>query len=327
MPFEGVKNIVLWFTKPFRPQTKQYWRVVLLCFVAASTFWLLNALNKSYSTQTTYPIKFIYNEQQLVPLKPLPEEVVVNVNARGWKLLRKALRLEVQPAEIYIRNLPRSNYLLGSALRPALVNAMDGLELKFVVTDTLYFFFDRKITRAVALQHDPTQQLAADGFEVVQPVKFTPDSVTFTGPSSIVSNFPNPYPVKLQNTALTASTTVEVPLIFREPELVKASVEEVKAKVNLKTLVREERQLVPDIINAPGRNTYVVQPSSVLVRYRVFEDSVALLNRADFRAVLNFATYNPQDSTVSAELIQKPAGARRVTLTPQRVKVYPTTND
>ncbi|NEM96271.1 hypothetical protein GXP69_01070 [Pontibacter sp. BT327] len=323
MPFEGVRNIVIWFLKPFRPQTKQYWRVVLLCFVAASTFWLLNALNKSYSTQTTYPVKFVYNDQQLVPIKPLPEEVQVNVTAKGWKLLRKALRLEVQPAEIFIRNQPRNNYLLGSALRPALVNAMDGLQLNFVVTDTLHFNFDAKSKRTVALQHDPQQRIAAEGYEIVGPVTFNPDSITFTGPSTIINSFPNPYLLRVPNTGLTAATKLEVPVMFASPELVSVSKNEVVATINIKGLVREERQLVPEMVNVPEGRSYTVRPQVILVRYQLFEDSVALLNRELFKAVVNFANYNRQDSTVTAELVQKPVGVRRITLEPQRLKVIP----
>ncbi|MER2997350.1 hypothetical protein [Pontibacter populi] len=321
MPFEAVRNIVVWFLKPFRPQTKQYWRVVLLCFVAASTFWMLNALNKSYSTQTTYPIKFIYNEQQLVPVKPLPEEVLVNVTAKGWKLLRKTLRLEVQPAEIYIRNLPRNNYLLGSALRPALVNAMDGLQLNFVVTDTLSFNFDSKVTRTVPLQVDPKQKLATDGFEVSGPVKLSPDSITFVGPSTIVNKIPSPYLVRLPNTNLRESAKVEVPVNFTNQELVKANIEETEATITIKNLVQEERQLLPELVNVPQGREVTLQPASIIVRYQLFEDSVSLLNRESFKAVLNFANFNPQDSTIVPELIQKPVGVRKVTLSPQRVKV------
>nr|WP_255481044.1 hypothetical protein [Pontibacter sp. Tf4] len=295
----------------------------MLCFVAASTFWLLNALNKSYSTQTTYPVKFIYNQQQLVPLKPLPEEVLVNVTAKGWKLLRKALRLEVQPAEIHIRNLPRNNYLLGSALRPALVNAMDGLQLNFVVTDTLHFNFDRKISRTLALQHDPKQAVAAENYEVVGPIKFEPDSVTFVGPSSIIRSFPSPYPVRLPNVGLTASAKLEVPITHASPELVAASLEETTATITVKALVSEERQLVPELVNVPKGKTYSIQPQPVVVRYQLFDDSVALLNRELFKAVINFANYNPQDSTIATELVQKPVGVRKITLQPQRVKVIP----
>ncbi|MBC5774483.1 hypothetical protein H8S95_10460 [Pontibacter sp. KCTC 32443] len=321
MPFEAAKNIVLWFLKPFRPQTKQYWRVVLLCFVAASTFWLLNALNKSYSTQTTYPVKFIYNDQQLVPVKPLPEEVIVNVTAKGWKLLRKALRLEVQPAEIYIRNLPRNNYLLGSALRPALVNAMDGLQLNFVVTDTLYYDFDAKVSRTIPLMLDPKQKIAAEGYEVNRPINLSPDSITFTGPSSLVDSMPSPFLLQSPNTGLTASAKMDVPITYKNQNLVKANIEETEATINVKSLVQEERQLVPELVNIPKGSKVDVQTSALLVRYQLFEDSAALLNRESFKAILNLDNYNPTDSTVVPELVQKPVGVRNVLLLPQRVKV------
>ncbi|MEJ8757638.1 hypothetical protein WG947_11550 [Pontibacter sp. H259] len=305
--------------KPFRPQTKQYWRVVLLCFVAASTFWLLNALNKSYSTQTTYPIRFVYNQEQLVPLKPLPEEVVVNVTAKGWKLLRKALRLEVQPAEIYIRNLPRNNYLLGSSLRPALVNAMDGLELKFVVTDTLYFEFDRKISRTIPLKLDPRQRLTTNNYEVKGEVKLSPATVTFTGPATLINSFPNPFLVRSKNTGLTASSKLEIPIVYSNKDLIDANAEETEATITVKNLVQEERQLKPELVNVPKGVT--LQVPTVQVRYQLFEDSVALLNREAFKAVINFANYNPQDSSIAPELVQKPAGVRRVVLSPQSIKV------
>jgi hypothetical protein len=64
-----------------------------------------------------------------------------------------------------------------------------------------------------------------------------------------------------------------------------------------------------------------LHPASVIVRYQLFEDSVSLLNRESFKAVLNFANFNARDSTIVPELVQKPVGVRKVTLAPQRVKV------
>ncbi|MDX5346375.1 MAG: hypothetical protein LPK19_03930, partial [Hymenobacteraceae bacterium] len=86
--------------------------------MAATTFWLLNALNKSYTTKVSYPIRFVYNEQKLIPVQPLPEEVYINVTGKGWKLLRKSLMVDVKPAELYLRNLPYAKYIAGPALRP-----------------------------------------------------------------------------------------------------------------------------------------------------------------------------------------------------------------
>ncbi|WP_242921445.1 hypothetical protein [Pontibacter liquoris] len=306
--------------RPFRPQTKQYWRVVLLCFVAASTFWLLNALNKSYSTQTTYPVRFIYNSRQLVPLKPLPEEVSINVTGKGWKLLRKALRFEVKPADIYIPSLPRTNYLLGSALRPSLVNALDGLQLNFVVTDTLRFDFDEKIKRTVALQLDPKQKMVAERRAVVGPITIKPDSVTFVGPSSLVDSLPAPFLLRLPTQNLAESSQVTVPVSFGDNPLITASVEEATVSLTVKKLLQEERQLLPEVINVPAGEKMVLQPPFLLVRYQLLEDSAALLDRDAFKAVLDYNLVNKQDSTLAPELVQKPQGVRYIKLLPEKIK-------
>ena len=292
----------------------------MLCFVAASTFWLLNALNKSYSTQTTYPIRFLYNEKELVPIKPLPEEVLINVTGKGWKLLRKSLMVEVQPTDIYIRSLPRNNYLLGSALRPGLVNVLDGLQLNFVVTDTLFFDFNEKITRTIPLKLDPKQQLTGERHTLIGPVRISPDSITFTGPSSMVDSIRSPFLLRLPEQRLTSSVKVEVPINYDYKALVKADISEAVVTVNVKGLLQEERQVIPMPVNVPAGRELKLNPPFVLVRYQIIEDSVALLNRDSFRVIVDYSKYSPQDSTVVPELVQKPAGVRQVRLWPDRMK-------
>ncbi|MDX5417734.1 MAG: hypothetical protein LPK09_00855 [Hymenobacteraceae bacterium] len=320
MSFEKARNIILWFVRPFKPQTEHYWRIVVLCFVAAATFWLLNALNKPYSTQTTYPIRFVYNDQRLVPIKPLPEEVTVNVTGKGWKLLRKSLKVEVQPAEIYIRNLPRNNYLLGSALRPALVNAMDGLQLNFVVTDTLFFNFNTKVTKRIPLQLDPKQKVTDERHALLMPVRITPDSISFRGPSSLVDSLPNPFLLRLPITNLTESAKIDVPIAYDNQSLVKADISNATVAVRVRPLQQRELLVTPELVNVPLRATVNLRPNLVLIRYLALEDSGLVINPTAFKAVVDFSKYNSQDSTVTPELVQKPSGARNITLWPERLK-------
>jgi hypothetical protein len=296
---------------------------VLLCFMAASTFWLLNALNKSYNTQTTYPVRFVYNRSQLIPIKPLPEEVSINVTGRGWKLLRKMLRLEVQPAEIYIRSQPRSNYLLGSALRPALVNSLDGLQLNFVVTDTIYFEFDVRVTERIPLRLDTSRPLTDENHVVIGPVRITPDSVTFTGPSSLIESLPKPLRLRLpeQQQPLTSPAKIAIPIDYDYESLIQTNVQEAEVAVNVKPLAQDERQVSPELINKPAGVQLSVRPPLVMVRYQVLQDSLPLLNRSAFKVILNYSKLNPQDSTITPELVQKPRGTRRVIMWPERIKV------
>jgi hypothetical protein len=321
LPIDSDRNLIAWFLRPFKPQTKQYWRIVLLCFVAASTFWLLNALNKNYSTQISYPIEFVYSKDRLIPVKPLPEEVLINVTGKGWKLLRKSLRFEIKPAEIFIRSLPRNNYLLGSALRPGLVNALDGLELNFVVTDTLFFNFNRKSSKTVILKLDPKQRVAENRFAMIGKAAIQPDSITFTGPTTLLDSIPDVFIVRLPNQLFSAPSSIEVPIEYDNKSLVKSNVNSVVVSVNIKPLVQEERQVIPEVVNIPRNKNVAVYPPSLLIRYQLLEDSVLLLNRNAFKVILNMATYKPQDTTVVPELVQKPTGARNVTVWPERVKV------
>ncbi|WP_461490332.1 YbbR-like domain-containing protein [Pontibacter sp. HJ8] len=288
--------------------------------MAASTFWLLNALNKSYSTQTTYPIRFVYNDQRLVPIKALPEEVLVNVTGKGWKLLRKSLKVEVQPAEIYIRTLPRNNYLLGSALRPSLVNAMDGLQLNFVVTDTLFFNFNAQVTKRIPLQLDPKQKLTDDRHALLRPVSITPDTIIFRGPSSMVDSLPDPFLLRLPIANLTEPTKLSVPIAYDNSSLIKANISEATVAVKVRPLQQREMLVSPELVNVPLKAEVTLRPQVVLIRYQTLEDSGAIINPNAFRTVIDFSKYNRQDSTVAPELVQKPAGARNISLWPERMK-------
>ncbi|WP_233555606.1 hypothetical protein [Pontibacter oryzae] len=289
--------------------------------MAASTFWLLNALNKSYNTQTTYPIRFVYDEEELIPIKPLPEEITINVTGKGWKLLRKSLMLEVQPAEVYIRNMPRNNYLLGSALRPALVNALDGLQLNFVVTDTIYFNFNQKVEKRVALRLAPNQRLTDNQHVVIGRVSIKPDSITFTGPSTLVESLPDPFLLQLPTQSLTEPSKIPVPINYDYKSLVKADIERAEVSVNVRSLVPEERQVLPELVNVPEGMLLNLRPPIVVVRYQVLQDSVPLLNREAFKVVLDYNRYNPIDSTLVPELVQQPRGIRNVQVWPNRIKI------
>jgi hypothetical protein len=174
LPVNTVKNIVQWFFRPFNPHSNRYWRIVFLCFIAASTFWLLNALNKSYTTRISYPVRFNYNRERFIPVKPLPEEVVVNVTGQGWRLLRKSMGLDVRPAEINVRNLPGATFLTGSSLRPTLSTLLDGLQLNFVATDTLFFRFDHRVERTIPLTVDSSVLELAENYVILPPVQVIP---------------------------------------------------------------------------------------------------------------------------------------------------------
>jgi hypothetical protein len=322
LPAERAKFFILWLLKPFYSNDKQYWKVVLLCLMAASTFWFLNALNKTYTNiRTSYPIRFVYDEKKLIPLKPLPEEVEINVSGKGWKLLRKSLMLDVRPAEIMVFSLPRQPYLTGSALRPSVSGVLDGLQLNFVLTDTIHFNFDRRIIRNIPLGVDSTGIKTAENMVIASPIDITPDTVVFDGPASIVSKFPSPYPVKLPITNIDRSFKRFVPVEYSNDALVKASVPEVEVSFAVSPLIWEEKMLAPIVLNAPAARTVELRPPLVSLRYGYRQSNAAAITPEQFEVTLNYASLNLTDSTVAVELTRKPVQVHQVVVQPTRVKV------
>lgn len=296
---------------------------MFLCFAAASTFWLLNALNKSYTTLLSYPVRFNYNREALIPIRPLPEEVLLNVTGQGWQLLRKSLGIEVQPAEINLRNLPAATYLTGSSLNPMLRGLLDPLQVNFVTTDTLFFRFDYRSERTIPIAVDTTGIGPAIDHVILPPVQVEPAAVTFRGPASIIDSLPEPYVVRPPARRLSSNYETTVPLeIVANRELVKANVAEVLVRFKVAPLIQEELLVEPGLVNFPQNQSFVMRPASATLRYSFPQGLGSQINRDLFVVVLDYARYNPQDSTIVPTLVEAPPHVRRLSISPERFKVF-----
>ncbi|MGV3541209.1 MAG: hypothetical protein ACO1OQ_15440 [Rufibacter sp.] len=289
--------------------------------MTAATFWLLNALNKNYTTLVSYPIEFAYDPNQLVPVKPLPEEVSISVTGKGWKLLRKNLQFQVQPASLTIRGLPFVKRLPGSALRPAIASVLDGLALNFVATDSIVFDFDRRIVRKVPIALDSTQIQIEPGFAFVGPIEIRPDSVTFSGPEQIINQFPSPYPLGLPAKSLKAPFRGDLPLTHDFTTLVKADVREAEVRFNVVALERQETVVPPVLHNFPSGHRLQIMNAPIKVQYSFLPKHRQLLQPELFQVALDYQKFNPADSTIVPTVLQKPAYVRQVFLQPGKVKI------
>lgn len=294
-----------WFLSPFVGQEWSYWRAVLACFLAASTFWVLRALNKTYTTRITYPVAWRYNEAQYVPVQPLPTEVAVNVTGRGWKLLRRSLPLEVKPAELILPALPSTRYVTARNLRPALQQAMEGLQFNYLLSDTLWIEFDRLVTRRLPLALSP----ATDGSALPYAASFSPKSVLFRGPAGKVNTLPNPYPVHLPQ-APAGSTTGDIRVPIGGPELVEPNVQDVRVRLQHRPLVTVPMQVVPELMDAPEGRTYQLSPALVQVQLQCFPEDTANLSRSEVHVQLHYGQFINADSSLRPFLSQRPAAAR-----------------
>lgn len=187
-PLNRATRLVSWFVRPFAGQEPSFYRAVTACLLAAGVFWQMNALNKTYTTRLNYPIAWSYDSVRYLPMRPLPEALPVTVTGQGWRLLRANLGWGTQPAVLRPVPLPGTRYLPPDAWQRGLNNAFEGVEFTEWSGDTLRLTFDRYATRQLklALPPDSARYYTA---------RFTPSSLSFRGPASVVNNLPDPYPI------------------------------------------------------------------------------------------------------------------------------------
>lgn len=305
MPLARPARLLRWFFSPFYGQERSYWRAVTACFLAASTFWLLNALGKTYTTRITYPVAWRYNESRYVPVHPLPTEVPVNVTGRGWKLLRRQLQLDLKPAELTVTDLPATRFVTARMLRPALQQSMDGLQLNYLLTDTLWVAFDELISRRLPLALSP----AASGAALPYAAQFEPASVVFRGPAGKVRSLPSPYLVHLPQ-APAGSTAGDIRVPIGGPELVTTNVQDVRVRLVPRQVIRVPVQVVPELLDAPPGRRYQLTPATVRVQLEFFPEDTAAFRPEQVRVQLHYGQFTNSDSSLQPFLAQKPAQAR-----------------
>lgn len=164
------------------------WKAVFLCFLAASVFWLFNAFNKSYATTVRFPLRFDYNQQLYEPIAILPNEIYLNVSGNGWDLFRKTLGFRLPELVIPLERPTEIRKIVGSTLSPLLDDQLDGLQINYILIDTLRIQLDYKGARTIKLIPDVTKASFRKGFGRISPITILPDSVTFEGPKSLLQD-------------------------------------------------------------------------------------------------------------------------------------------
>ena len=266
------------------------WKAVILCLLAAAIFWLFNSFNKSHSYTVRFPLRFEYDHERFVAIKPLPHQISINVTGTGWDLIRKTLKVEIPPLVVPIERPLEIRKIPTGSITAILVTQLGNLKFNFFATDTLHILLDEKVSRTFRLSADVSEIDFKEGYGIVGPVELSPDTVLIDGPKSIITPLPDiiSIPVIARGISKTFQEEVEVPLfssesVNRNPPVVTASVEvgpleTVEAMIKVKT------------VNQPRRWRAVIT-DSVKVSFRIPADQIENVRSAlmQVRAILDLS--------------------------------------
>jgi YbbR domain-containing protein len=244
------------------------WKVILLCIFAAAIFWIFNSLNKNYSASIDFPLVFDYDQESYVAVKALPDEIKLNVSGLGWDLFRKSAGLKVPPLRIPLENPSEVKKIVGATLPALFSGQMEGLQINFVITDTLHLQIDPKVRKRIKIKIDSVEQYVRAGYGISGPIVITPDTVWLEGPQSLVTVVPDNFLVKPDASNLDESFDESV-MVDISNNLIQVNPSTVQVSIPVSKLIQMSDSASLTIINIPRGLKTVAEIDKIHFRYEV----------------------------------------------------------
>ena len=190
------------------------WKALVFCLGAAMIFWLLSALNKEHTTDVALPVRISFDHTRYVPVRPLPEKVIVNATGNGWDLLIKSLGYDTEPVVIELDRPDATPYILATSVRSDFANAAGKLNINFFLSDTIRVAIDDLVTRKLKLQAELKGISFSDEYGLHGATVIEPDSVVVTGPEILVDSLPDVLVLNPAKKRISENLDIEVPVIL-----------------------------------------------------------------------------------------------------------------
>ncbi|WP_420317483.1 hypothetical protein [Ekhidna sp.] len=302
------------------PKILSNWKVVLLSFLGATTFWFFSALGKDYNYRINHPIKFVYNADSLIAVEPLPEFIDIDVSGGGWDLFRETFWF-TDPVVFELDNPAAIRYLTRPTILPIISEQLNEYRVNFLFTDTLFVNIDRKISKRVDLKIDSVGISMDEDYRIITPIVLTPDTATIHGPSSFIDTIDQVFTIKLEAESIDKNFDRFVKLGLPETFDIKSAPPTVNVKFEVDRFDLLEIITSVELQNFPTDSSVYVTDPNVTVRFIVQQELREDYFTDDFKVVVDYNLIDRADSTAPAIVVFHPEHVIEVEAVPDSLAI------
>jgi hypothetical protein len=265
---------------------------LLLAFI----FWYLNSLEKTVEYNMRYPVRYINLPEERVLEVDLPASIDIYLKGPGYSMLKLKLAGNRSPvildvSTINYRRVPGSRtfsyYIITTGLIPKLRNQLrTECEISSIKPDTLFFSFDRIITKKV--QVTPQIEVSTEKQYLVKGnILAYPDTISITGPKRILDTINS---VKTKFKKLRGvNETISKGFALVTPEGCTISSRKVTLTIPVEQFTEAEINVPVKILNCPDSITIKIFPDIVSVKCLVAIGDYKKFEEIPFEVVLDLA--------------------------------------
>lgn len=300
--------------------------IFLFFLVLSSVFWLFNALDHNYSTNITFPVKYIHHMSDKEMIGDIPMELNLNVSGQGYTLLRNIITTRQHPiilkvTSLYFAEVPNDTnrfYILTRNLKDNIQRQLGTeITLNYTLPDTIYYTFSPIERKKVPVEPNINIEFASQ-YMLGRSIISKPDSIIISGPRTLTDTI-----IKVQTqyrkfTKVDKSFSVDLKLKPID------DVYFVRNNVTLTVPVEKYTEsfvMVPiKVINLPDSVEMKTFPASVKISYIVALQNYNKVRPGLFRVIVDYKSiYSSFNNKLKVSLERQPAFIRLVNFRPKNV--------
>ena len=299
------------------------WKVVVVAFLTAATFWFFNSLNKNYTTSLNYPVEFNFDRDSLVTIKRLPASIELDVTGGGWSLLRKTALFSPEPLNVKLENPVGLATLNWIEMLPIIREQITDLNVNQILEDTLSLRIEPRLKKWVTPALDSSKISLENGYRITSGINLSEDSILVEGPKSFVDTLGTTFTFPITDENIDDDFSEVVEILTPDVHLITSLPNSIEVNFTVEEFLNRQLTVRIDPVNFPGDSTWIMNGSTVQIDYIVQESIDSRFDENDFIVIADFEMMRSSDSTVLPMLTGFPEEAMEISIQPEVIKVIP----
>lgn len=246
-------------------------RMFLVFLTLSFVFWMLMNLSKSYTTEVTFNVEYINLPIDRVFQTEVVREVNASVNSTGFNLLKYKLskrKFQFNVSNLAYKSGSKFYYLPNNHLTSLKLQLNDNVEIVRIHQDTIFVTLGLNKTKRVPVELNADIQFKL-GYNFVNELKVTPDSINITGPESILDTIYTVTTDKVELKAVSTKINELVKLVSFENKKIAMNVSEVSLTAEIDKFTEGSLLVQFKITNLPEDYNITTFPKEIQVIYKV----------------------------------------------------------
>lgn len=297
----------------------------VFCLIIASSFWVINSLNKSYNVSVVFPVVYNNFPEKKVVVNSLPEAVNVNVYAKGYNLLAYKLKakklninIDVNDARFFKEG---TSYLVTNSKLGKIEEQLPrDIKLTRISPDTVFFQFKKRVRKNVPVK--PKIQISfKQQFHYKDTVVLFPDRIEISGSEEDIKKieYVETELLELENIDDNVRREIYIDTSLLS-ERVKLAINKVVVDIPVSKYTEKIIELPIELRNLPKGYSIKVFPEVVSVKFLVSYEDYEIIDKSMFHIVADCYKAVTGVSDLKLEIVKSPEKAKSAKVEPERVE-------